>query len=622
MLRPTGERIDAVIGAIAGGDEQRGPLLPLRVHSFLRAVPGVWSCLNPRCADTPSDWGFGAIVVEKVDSCPHCAAPVLEVKTCRECGEPYLEGEESHGHLRGRVTPPTVDEFAALRDRDDETTADDEAPDSARDEAYDVARLAFAARVLPQGGRVAHIVPETGRRHDKASEGTLPFQEHSPEDCGACRAKTSAAGPMLRPLRYGAPFLIGNAAPVLLDGVPSRIEGKPAYLPPAEGRQLLSFTDSRQGTARFAANLQTNAERGYVRGFLYHAVQGSMVSGSENDPEIVALRAEIETLKPVAATVPQVAQLVAAKEASIAAKLTPPTSGVAWTEMRARLAQTPEISHWMTKIWSGRDDRYRDSNTFAEFLLLRELARRPRRANTAETMGLARLRFDAIDRAGGVPEPLQARGFGEQAWRELLYSIIDITARANSIIRVNWEDYHWITSRGVLKSILPFGEPSQTTREIAWPMAGARKGVPSNLVMILEKALGLDRSDGEDRARLNQVLEAAWDQLRPLFSSAGQPGYALDFSKARIAPVIDAWRCPVTRRVLPATALGLTPYGHRDGLTTANAAPQPLSFPRLPYRLLSLRVDRRPSQAAGKHRPTGSACLDRSHPHFAWRNPA
>ena len=44
-------------------------------------------------------------------------------------------------------------------------------------------------------------------------------------------------------------------------------------------------------------------------------------------------------------------------------------------------------------------------------------------------------------------------------------------------------------------------------------------------------------------------LDAAWDALRPLFENVGS-AYALDLGKAVIAPVVDGWACPVTRRVL------------------------------------------------------------------------
>jgi hypothetical protein len=65
---------------------------------------------------------------------------------------------------------------------------------------------------------------------------------------------------------------------------------------PAEGRQLLSFTDSRQGTARFAANLQSNAERSFVRGAIYHAIQAS-VGGAADPATIEAKKKRSRRLK-------------------------------------------------------------------------------------------------------------------------------------------------------------------------------------------------------------------------------------------------------------------------------------------------------------------------------------
>lgn len=590
MLAPTGEPTERVIEAIADDtDAQRGPLLPLRIHGFLRAVPGLWSCLNPQCPDAPTHWPFGAVLAEKVDICPACRSPVLEVKTCRECGEPYLECEESDGYVRAVTTPPTIDEFAALAEREISGGDDSEGEGTSEGDVdlpcdhpdYDARTMALAVRPL-DGRRTANVELATGRSLDRADDKTVPLGWHDPGTCGACGAQSGGAGPMLRPLRYGAPFLIGNAAPVLLEGAPRRaaaVEG--AYRPPADGRQILSFTDSRQGTARFAANLQTNAERGYVRGFLYHAAQGSMGAASHDSFQAVELRGKIEAMEKAAPDA--LAELIAKEKAQLAVLLTPSTTGTAWNDMKSALAAAPETSHWMARVWGMRDDRYRaDPLAFAEFLLLRELARRPRRANTAETMGLVRLRLDAIEKAQDVPEPLTARGFGLVDWQGLLYNIIDMVVRANFAIRATWDDAHWLHSRTPLSMLLPPGEERQGGREIAWPMIGKTKGNPSNLVMILEKALGLDRSDAQDRARLNIVLEAAWTRLQPLFHDVMRPGYALDFAKARIAPVMDAWRCPVTRRVLATTALGFTPYGHRDGLRTANEKPQPLAFPRLP----------------------------------------
>jgi ATP-dependent helicase YprA (DUF1998 family) len=581
MLASVGEPVERVIKAVAGDqDAQRGPLLPLRVHSFLRAVPGVWSCLDPDCAEAPGDWPFGRISADRIDRCPACASPVFEVKACRECGESFLECEERDGYLRAVTTPPTVDEFAATIDRDQ---PEEEAEEAAQDDAYEPTTLALATRSLA-GRRDAFVEPATGRRPDRADDKTRLFLSHSVDLCGQCGAKSGRdAGPVLRPLRYGAPFLIGNAAPVLLEGVPRGNQPpEGAYAPPAEGRQLLSFTDSRQGTARFAAGLQTNAERGYVRGHIYHAVQGSMARSGGDSVQAENLRAEIAALEP-AAGVPTIAELLTRKRAALDALSQPSTGGVPWADLRASLAAAEPVKKWMRDVWQQRDERYRaDPLVFAEFLLLRELARRPRRANTIETMGLARLRFPDIDTLSHVPEPLGARGFDAAAWQNLLYTALDMVVRNNLGIRAADGDVHWITSRGFRKVLKPFGESADFASEIRWPRLDGKSGRSSNLVLILEKALGLDRTDAQERAQLNAVLESAWNALHPLFHSNIQPNLALDFTKAHLAPVVDAWRCPVTRRVLPALALGRTPYGHRDHLKTADAPPKPLVFPHLP----------------------------------------
>src|SRR3546814_8356272 len=88
--------------------------------------------------------------------------------------------------------------------------------------------------------------------------------------CPACLGNKRRGRPAVFPFRFGTPFLTQNAAPILLEGVsPHQAE----HALPFDGRQLISFSDSRQGTARFAANIETNGERGFVRGFIYHAVQ-------------------------------------------------------------------------------------------------------------------------------------------------------------------------------------------------------------------------------------------------------------------------------------------------------------------------------------------------------------
>ncbi|WP_036857945.1 DEAD/DEAH box helicase [Erythrobacter cryptus] len=591
MLAPTGLPADSLICAIADdSDKQRGPLLPLRVHGFLRAVPGLWSCLNPECAESPTDWPFGKVLAERVEACPCCGAPVLEILSCRECGEPYLDCEEDAGRLRPRITPPPIDEFAELREAasgsetDGEADADAHVPgdeDVQEGPLYPVRRRSIALRGM-DGYRLLHIDPATGAVIDAPQDETISLYAGQPDRCGACNGQDGQKGSILilRPFRFGAPFLIGNAAPVLLEGLPARQPAEGAsFSPPAGGRQLLSFTDSRQGTARFAANLQTASERSFVRSFLYHAVQGSIAAQGADNPEAKALAAEIAQLETAAPEA--LAGLIAQKKAQLAELTQPSFAGIAWSDMRSRLAGTVEARKWMRDVWQLRDSRFRnDTAAFAQFLLLRELARRPRRANTAETLGLVRLHFPAIERIRSLPEPLATAGYALSHWHDLLHVIIDMVARANLAVRIDDADLHWITSKGWRKELLPFGQAKQVQSEIAWPRAGGSGA--GNLVLILEKALRVDRSEPQGRALINEVLEQAWTALSALFSDPTQPGYALSFDKAHIAPVTKAYLCPVSRRILARTALGLSPYGHREHLRMADAEPLPIDLPSLP----------------------------------------
>lgn len=597
LLQGTGQPATAIMSALtAAAEDGKHPILPLRVHSFLRAMPGLWSCVNAACPQSPPDWPMGAVLAERTQTCPHCEGLVLEIKACRECGEPYLEAEEIDGVLKPRLTPPAIDEFAALREREvaDEDDAGDD-PVAPTDAAYDGWTWGLAVRELP-GGKSRRFDPHTGRLLDRAETGQKMEQVvllHDITDpahgaCGYCRAEPGKAGAVLRSLRFGAPFLIGNAAPVLLEGIKAKPPIPQAtHRPPAGGRQLLSFTDSRQGTARFAASLQTNAERNFIRGLLYHTVQGALAATATADPaRVVELETLIATLEAVGN--PVLEGTIADKRRELAEALNPPVKGLSWAEMRQRLAEYEDVGHWIRQVWRERDERFNDRSVFAHFMLLREFNRRPRKGNSVETMGLVQLHFPAITAIRTLPEALsgrmiQGRAVTLQDWHSLLHVMLDQVARTRFAFWADRADIHWLHARVQQTTLLPPGKEPDNRYDLRWPMAG-RKGLPGNIVLAIAHALGLDHHDDRHRETINAVLEAAWHALYPVLHDPTRGTYALDLEKAELMPVVDAWLCPVTRRVLPHLALGLTPYGQRDGLVQARQTPVPIKFPRLPHR--------------------------------------
>lgn len=247
-------------------DQEDERLAPIRLHAFERAVPGIWSCVNPECAQRPADWPFGRVLPERADACPSCSAPVLEVVSCRECGEAFLEGTEAGARLSAPLRNPPRDEFAFDSAREDDggtENADDprdEAPHEA-DATFLLDRL-FAAHPT-SAAREFWLDRKAGWRvADARADGgvTLLSEEHNgPRTCPHCSPAGRKGPELIRPLRFGAPFLLGNAAPLLLEGVdPAKAEATPTALfhrqPPGHGAHGRQASD-RVG-AQFRALLR------------------------------------------------------------------------------------------------------------------------------------------------------------------------------------------------------------------------------------------------------------------------------------------------------------------------------------------------------------------------------
>lgn len=77
-------------GSRAKKTPNEASLLPCRIHSFFRGLPGLWICMDPNCPDALGDRRSPA---GRLFSQPHercsCGAPVLEYYTCRHCGTSY-----------------------------------------------------------------------------------------------------------------------------------------------------------------------------------------------------------------------------------------------------------------------------------------------------------------------------------------------------------------------------------------------------------------------------------------------------------------------------------------------------------------------------------------------------
>lgn len=569
-----------IIDAAARAEDPASPdaasptrLLPWRAHLFHRAQGGVWACVNPICTHrdpelvaADSGWGFGAVWLAQRDRCA-CGAPAFEIVACTECGTPHLiAGRESGAFQR----------LAPLRTSPSDEFTVDEEPDP---EGNDLPTVHDTVWLRPARGTISdrHLNLNDGVVYDnQPPAGATCVSLDMIEDAAGRACCASAANAGLQPQRYGAPFFMGNALPELLEQL-ARPLPKPGL--PMGGRRAISFTDSRQGVARLAAKLQQDAERTLTRAFLYHSVQESKGPSPE---ERVKLERKLELYR----TKPED---FAEEIASIERQLEGASKPVLWDELINRLGGQPELREFATRVWSerayGGREMAENPAKLAEMFLYRELFRRPRVQNNAETMGLVRLLFPTMEERAraSVPPALQEAGVNAEAWAGLAQSAVDSMFRDSLAIHiadewmVRWVSPRWGRLQAVVRADLAPGERPPGTR--SWPGPIVHGGRPSTLLRLVYRLLRGDRENRRDQDLAREVLTALWSLITSTAATdSGRGAWRLDFGKAAVARVDQGWLCPITRRILGYTTGGPSPYGTEDPRELT-----PVFFPRLPY---------------------------------------
>src|ERR1039458_6768156 len=126
---------------------------------------------------------------------------------------------------------------------------------------------------------------------------------------------------------------------------------------PSGGRRLLSFTDSRQGTARLAAEFEVEAERNFVRSVIYHSVQSLMQPAVGAEEQIKSINEIIKALETAGASAPgsPLRGVLDGKIAERSKLMTGNMDGIAWSSMVNRLAERIEVKNWIKEVWESRD---------------------------------------------------------------------------------------------------------------------------------------------------------------------------------------------------------------------------------------------------------------------------
>ena len=302
---PRGERETALyhlieLAAMARPAVDQPSLLPARYHLFVRPPQGVWACVNPTCPDRQEENQWSKLFATPRETCDACQSPVYPLVVCRTCGQVYLRlqkvGKEYQPEAPMQDEPTTqyvtwrpIQENRALGAdaegvEDDEESLVDQAGESVLIQEEIVLCLSCKQAVRANskcgcpsksGSAVTlHLLKKKSPVKRSGVEGTRVEVVEEMRECGRCHSVAISGTEIATEITLNALTPLVVLTEDLYRSLPASsipdVQEKPGG-----GRKLLSFYDSRQGAARFAAFVQDVVNRQAYRRIITEAVTGA-----------------------------------------------------------------------------------------------------------------------------------------------------------------------------------------------------------------------------------------------------------------------------------------------------------------------------------------------------------
>ncbi len=542
--------------------------LPLRLHLFHNILPGLWACSDSHCSVKPKSlnevWEFGKVFTQSRSNC-ECGAPVFEMRSCNDCNEIHLWAQQSPTSVKNvlklsQIAEEAPDEFRLDVEIDDETEFEQKSEKVASLDSMPV----FITN--QKNGAKLQISRSNSHIGTKAQDDyTVTVFDN--EFCPYCESGKHIGDKAFRTCLLSAPFFLKQLVPILLERCPAGVD---AENKPFSGKRMITFTDSRQGTARMSASLQQDAERNFVRSIIYRKTLDYYLSASELnvdkiENELFNLESadkNLATCNPGTPEYLRVAGFIEKIKEELKVLRAP--QPISFEELVSYMGHhEADVKTWAYLNYKNIDNFFASNDgqkKLAKLFLIREFMRRPKRANNLETMGLISTFYPTISNVKLTRKVTENSDFTISEWRDFLKICIDYFIRGSGIVELDMEMKKWLGSKYSTKHVARWDVvPSKA--QMSWPQNTTASIKQNRLARMLALALGYNFKDSAHQDKINFLLQEAFDQLcNTQTLKAGDGGYYLELSKISFIPVTNAWFCPVTRRVLDTTLRGFSPY--------------------------------------------------------------
>ena len=263
----------ATAGLLAAGSYARKvplpdtpPILSMRMHAFLRGLPGLWACLDPQCPEVPEQFRgerpVGRIYTDPRPWCSErCGCRVLELFSCRKCGLLFAGGIPDSGD--GGLWPWSDDFSGEPRDLGDYRVFGVEQPHPGYQVQYRSMKSTLGCGARDRHARASFAVEPATDWNDGTQVSPFPGQ------CPRCQNYRTPQGEreIVEPLRTRGPRSISV---VMEDAL--RVQPHTDTDQRTDRRKALVFSDSRQDAAQLAGDVKRDHQLDVFRQLLYQVL--------------------------------------------------------------------------------------------------------------------------------------------------------------------------------------------------------------------------------------------------------------------------------------------------------------------------------------------------------------
>ncbi|MFC1878911.1 DEAD/DEAH box helicase [Chloroflexota bacterium] len=262
------------LGSVAREDEDSPPLLPAKYHLFARPPQGIWVCINASCSGRQGTekTRWSRVFATRRQKCDSCGKSVYPIYVCRTCGKTYIRGVRDRVRILAEADPVLDTEpqyFSWSQIFEDPSLADDELEegeeiditkaDTSKFTQTEFALCLNCQKPVPtcvcKDSEISHVVLYRIDEIESNKKGTRKIPVSHLNECPRCRDKALGQTEIATPVSLYSTTPLSILTNELYRLIPKSSD-KEIAKKPGGGRKLLSFYDSRQGAARFAAFLQ------------------------------------------------------------------------------------------------------------------------------------------------------------------------------------------------------------------------------------------------------------------------------------------------------------------------------------------------------------------------------